>query len=143
MENPYAPPTATDARVRAESPLFTKIARLSWVLPLASLAVTVVLNTAFRQIPIIGIVGFLAFAGGTLIGLVLAIIGLVAALRYQRVFKHAISGFATSVLLLLLIVALFQATAMARDAARRARARDNLNEAQQALDQYKAHQKSP
>ena len=143
--NPYASPTPAPALQagKPESPFFRKVARLSWQLPLGGLLFTVAMNAAFRQIPLMGIVGFLAFAGCAIIGFVMALIALGAAVKYRGVLGHAIGGTITGVLLLVMIVGLFGAVGAARDAARRQRVQQNLQQLEQGIQRYKQEQSTP
>lgn len=141
MDNPYSAPPPTDAIAVGKPPslAFTKIARMSWVLPLACLGCSVIANTALREVPMLGLIGGLVFLAGTIIGGGLALVSLAASLRYSGVLRHAIGGLITSALLGLLLIGSFVAVNAARDAARRARVQRNLDSLQEGIDRYKAN----
>jgi hypothetical protein len=120
MQNPYAAPQQADSPI-PESVFFQKLARLSWVLPLSCLAFSIFMNTVLRETPMMGLIGGLVFFAGTIVGGILAVVALLAAIKYRRVIKHAVAGLVTTTLLAVLIVGSLLAVQAAREAARRAR----------------------
>ncbi len=141
--NPYASPADVAAPPPLERPLFGKLARLSWQLPTGSLVFTIAMNTVFRNIPMLGLVGGLVFTICSILGLLLAVVAFVASYKSAKVRVHAIGGFLVSSLFIALAVGSFFAVNAARDAARRARVRQNLDQLEQGLNELKRSQSPP
>jgi hypothetical protein len=93
---------------------------MSWLIPLAGLGITVVINAVAKPL---GAVGFVIFAAGVVIGLVLAVLALALSGKYRGVLGHAIGGLVTSIALALLIVGMFWAVAKLRAIQERQRER--------------------
>jgi hypothetical protein len=101
-------------------PAKVRLARLSWLIPLACLGVTLFVNAVGMQLPDnpvakwIGAAGFVLFVAGVAVGFVLAVVSLALSVKYRGVLGHAVGGLAASVVLGLLIVAMFWALATLR-----------------------------
>jgi hypothetical protein len=101
-------------------PAKVRLARLSWLVPLACLGVTLLVNAVRMQQPAnrvagwIGAAGFVLFVAGVAVGLVLAVVSLALSVSYRGVLGHAVGGLAASVALGLLIVGMFWALATLR-----------------------------
>ncbi len=101
-------------------PAKVRLARLSWLIPLACLAVTVFVNAVRMQQPgnpvarLIGAAGAVLFVAGVGVGFVLAVVSLALSVSYRGVLGHAVGGLVTCVVLALLILAMFWALATLR-----------------------------
>jgi hypothetical protein len=97
-----------------------RLARMSWTLPLFCLGITIVINCVAKPL---GAAGFVIFAGGVVVGFILAIVSLVHSSKYQGVTGHAIGGLVTTIALTLLIAASFWAVSKLREIQERQRER--------------------
>jgi hypothetical protein len=101
-------------------PSKVRLARLSWLIPVAGAGITLFVNAVRMQQPAnpvarwIGVAGFVLFVAGVAVGFVLAVVSLALSVKYRGVLGHAIGGLVASVAFALLIVAMFWAIATLR-----------------------------
>ena len=103
MENPYESP-ASDPVVdrKPYSRNLHKIAKSSWAVPLACLAVCVFIDLLGN--PAFAFVAIVFFVAGTLLGLGFSIVGLARSHRYRRLIWHSLVGLVISGLFVVVIV---------------------------------------
>jgi hypothetical protein len=97
------------------------LARLSWLIPLACLGITVFFNTVVRPpqgtnatARFLGAAAAVLFIASVGVGFVLAVVSLALSSKYRGVLGHAVGGLVTSVAFALLIVGMFWAVAKLR-----------------------------
>ena len=88
-----------------------RLARMSWVIPLAFPGLAIFINIVAKPI---GAVGGFIFVGGVVVGFLLALFSLAWNWKFRGVIRHAVGGLATSITLALLIAAMVWALAKVR-----------------------------
>ena len=114
MENPYkATESSIDAIVlKPYDQSKVTLARLSWMLPLICLGISIAINVAAKPLGAIG--GFI-FMGGVLVGFILAVVALFMSMKYRGVLGHAIAGLIANVVFGIAIIGMFHAISLYRE----------------------------
>jgi hypothetical protein len=93
-----------------------RLAQLSWLIPLACLVLTIIVNVTLKPR---GPVGGYILGGGAIIGFSLAVCSLVVNRKRDGVPTHAFGGLVTSVTFAFMIAGMLMFTAIARNGGER------------------------
>ena len=136
MTNPYEPSLESEVAKPGKPYLKSrsKIAKLSWQIPLCGLVLTIAINDVAKPF---AIVGAIIFIGSVVVGLVISLIGIVFSFSYSRVARHAVGGLILNSLLVLALFSMFGAVSQANKAVIR------VQEEQQAAERFEDSTSEP